>query len=61
MNERSQHEKYDDLLPVSIHQDKLGQWHMLDRHNDEIATFDPAIELKDMQRIVKAINMKGQQ
>jgi len=51
-----QPQEYDDLLPVCLHEDKLGQWHLLDRHNDEIATFDPAIELDDMQRIVTSIN-----
>jgi len=49
-------EKYDDMLPVSLHRDKLGQWHLLDRHNDEVATFDPAIEKEDMDRIVAGVN-----
>jgi hypothetical protein len=51
-----QPQEYDDLLPVCLYQDKLGQWHLLDRHNDEIATFDPAIEKEDMERIVTAVN-----
>jgi predicted esterase YcpF (UPF0227 family) len=48
--------EYDDLLPVNLHRAKDGQYHLLDRHNDEIATFDRAVELEDMQRIVTAIN-----
>jgi hypothetical protein len=48
--------RYDDLLPVSLHKSKSGVYYLLDRHNDSIATFDPATELEDMQRIVALIN-----
>ena len=47
---------YDDLLPVCLHLDKRGKWHLLDRHNDEIATFDAAREYEEIQRIVTLIN-----
>lgn len=48
--------EYDDLLPACLHQDKSGQWHLLDRHNDEIATFDRAVEVEDMDRLLALIN-----
>jgi hypothetical protein len=51
--------KYDDLLPVSLHKAHDGDYHLLDRHNDEIAIFSPAMEIEDMQRIVDLINENG--
>jgi hypothetical protein len=48
--------KYDDLLPVCLHQAKSGEWYLLDRHNDEIARFDPTVEIEDMKRLVRACN-----
>jgi len=52
-------EQYDDLLPVCLHQGSDGYW-LLDRHNDSIAKFDPAMEIKDMERLVTLINRKEQ-
>jgi len=53
--------KYDDLLPVCLHKANDGIYHLLDRHNDEIATFDRAIELEDMERIVALINKQQEE
>jgi len=47
--------KYDDLLPVSLHESK-GDYYLCDRHNDEIAKFNPSVEIEDMWRIVSLIN-----
>lgn len=47
---------YDDLLPVSLHQSQSGVYYLLDRHNDEIAKFGPAVEVEDMKRLVNLIN-----
>lgn len=48
--------QYDDLLPVSLYQAMDLRYHLLDRHNDEIALFDPHVEIEDMERIVRYIN-----
>jgi hypothetical protein len=48
--------KYDDLFPLCLHQAKDGQWHILDRHNDEVAIFTLHLELGDMRRIVDLAN-----
>lgn len=48
--------EYDDLLPVSLYEALDGVYHLLDRHNDEIATFDRSMEFTDMERIVTLIN-----
>ncbi len=50
---------YDDLLPVSLHHDETdGLYRVLDRHNDELLTFEKSLEVEDMTRIVNAINCK---
>ncbi len=48
--------EYDDLLPVSLHKSKKGEYYLLDRHNDSVAIFEPSLEIEDMERIVALIN-----
>jgi hypothetical protein len=47
---------YDELLPVSLHQTNDGEYLLLDRHNDELATFQPLLEVEEMKRLVALIN-----
>ncbi len=49
--------KYDDLLPVSLANDrKRGVFVLLDRHNDRLADFDQSRDDHECQRIVDLIN-----
>jgi hypothetical protein len=49
--------EYDDLLPVSLYHDKdRNAYHLLDRHNDELAEFGGMVEVEEMERIVALIN-----
>jgi len=51
--------EYDDLLPVCLHKGSDGYW-LLDRHNDSVAKFEPALEIEDMERIVALINRQDE-
>lgn len=45
--------KYDDMIPVTL----FANRELLDRHNDLIAHFAEGIEIADMERIVRAVNI----
>jgi hypothetical protein len=47
---------YDELLPVSLHRANNGEYLLLDCHNDELAMFQPMLEIEDMERLVTLIN-----
>ena len=49
---------YDDLFPLCLHQAKDGKWHLLDRHNDEVATFDAARDTEEINRIAEKLGIK---
>lgn len=48
--------EYDDLLPVSLLKCNDGYYRLLDRHNDQLATFGAAVEVEEMERIVSLVN-----
>ena len=53
---QAEYPEYDDLLPVSLHLSKSGDYYLLDRHNDELAVFGKMVEVEEMERIVALIN-----